>query len=526
MPGPTHGLLVAVALAIPVSFCIGAVLSARRSFPVAAAYGAFCAAVVLAGVVAIAPDASGRAPSTWTFLSFDAVTCTMAMLVTFIGVIVSRYARKYLEGDPGRSRFASSLFMTLTAISLLVLSDNLLLTAAAWTATSLALHRLLVFYPERPQAVLAARKKFLLSRLADLLIVAAIVMLASTVGTLHIGALDAWATARETLPWEVDLAVVLLVLAVVLKSAQIPFHGWLIQVMEAPTPVSALLHAGVVNIGGFVLVRLAPLVGRVPMAQTLLVAMGTFTAVVAALVATTRVSVKVSLAWSTCAQMGFMLVECGLGAWQLALLHIVAHSLYKASSFLRSGSVVAVWRTRNLAPVRRDPASLARVAVMTAISAAVTAAGLAIARRLGVTLTPAAVVVTTIGLTASLLPMFVRASDFGLRRLFSTALAGVALTAFFAGVHGATEFVWASCRSTPSPVAAWIIAGAGFATLLLTQTMLTCRPHGLLARELHPLLFGGLYLDEIFTRVSLRIWPWRATSRRPVVALGATLEAR
>lgn len=527
MIASTNGLLVALALAIPLAFAFGSLLSTRRGFPVAPGYAAFGASLLLTGVACASPAARLRAHATWGLLAIDAVTCAMVLLVTFIGVVVLRYARTYLDGDPGRSGFARSLLAALTAISVLVLSDSLLLTAAAWTATSLAIHRLLIFYPERPQAVIAARKKFLLSRLADLLIVGTLALIASSAGTLQIHEVNTWLRTEEATRWEIDLGAILLVLAVALKSAQVPFHGWLIQVMEAPTPVSALLHAGVVNIGGFVLIRVAPLVERVPAAQTLLVAIGTFTAVVAALVATTRVSVKVALAWSTCAQMGFMLVECGLGAWQLALLHIVAHSLYKASSFLRSGSVVELWRARNLAPAKREPTSFVRLVLVAVLGAAVTTGGLSAARAMGLAVGPWAALLTTVGLTAALLPTLARASEFGARHLLSTSLASVGLTAFFAGVHALSELVWTVEGSSTAPTAAWVVAASGFAALFVTQIMLLHRPNGLLARELHPLLFGGLYLDEIFTRLALRVWPRsRSTTRRSFATYAPTLEAR
>src|SRR5690606_5596011 len=119
------------------------------------------------------------------------------------------------------------------------------------------------------------------------------------------------------------------------------FHGWLIQVMEAPTPVSALLHAGIINLGAFVAIRLAQLFVATPAALTLLLLAGLTSAALAGLVMRTRGSVKGALAWSTCAQMGFVLVEIGLGAFDLALLHIVAHGAYKANAFLASGSGVA-----------------------------------------------------------------------------------------------------------------------------------------------------------------------------------------
>ena len=128
--------------------------------------------------------------------------------------------------------------------------------------------------------------------------------------------------------------------AALLKSAQFPMHGWLTEVMETPTPVSALLHAGVINAGGFLLIRFADLMLLAPGVLAVLVMIGGFTALFGGLVMLTQPAVKTSLAWSTVAQMGFMILECGLGLFPLALLHIVAHSLYKAHSFLASGGAV------------------------------------------------------------------------------------------------------------------------------------------------------------------------------------------
>jgi NAD(P)H-quinone oxidoreductase subunit 5 len=145
-----------------------------------------------------------------------------------------------------------------------------------------------------------------------------------------------------------EASAVLLALAVVLRSALLPVHGWLIQVMEAPTPVSALLHAGVVNLGGFVLIRFAPLLSEAMPARTLLVVAGLATAVLAGMVMLTRISIKVRLAWSTAAQMGFMIAECGLGLYTLAALHLIGHSLYKAHAFLSASSVVRDMRLRAL----------------------------------------------------------------------------------------------------------------------------------------------------------------------------------
>ncbi len=132
----------------------------------------------------------------------------------------------------------------------------------------------------------------------------------------------------------------LFVIGAMTKSAQIPFHSWLPDTMETPTPVSALMHAGIINAGGFLIIRLSPLVSQSHVALDLLAIVGAATAILGAVVMLTQTSIKRTLAYSTIAQMGFMMLQCGLGAFSAALLHIIAHSLYKAHAFLSSGSVL------------------------------------------------------------------------------------------------------------------------------------------------------------------------------------------
>ena len=261
-------------------------------------------------------------------LRSDTLGGTMLVLVSFIGWVIGSYSQSYLGGARGQPRYIRGLMLTLAAVSLLVLTNSLAVLALAWIATSLALHGLLTFFGERPQALVAAHKKFIASRVADLCLLGGVALIGLQFGTLEIDRAIAAARALPAIPGSLQASALLLAASALLKCAQLPVHGWLIQVMEAPTPVSALLHAGVVNLGGFLLIRVGPLVADVPAAQALLVVVGSVTAVVAALVMMTRVSIKVSLAWSTCAQMGFMLMQCGLGLYELALLHLVAHSLY------------------------------------------------------------------------------------------------------------------------------------------------------------------------------------------------------
>jgi NAD(P)H-quinone oxidoreductase subunit 5 len=224
-------------------------------------------------------------------------------------------------------------------VLLFVGAGNVLQLVAALIATSLCVNRLLLFYPERAAAQRAARKQFITARLADAALIVAAVLLTAAYGTPDIAAILDAARSGVGGPL-VTGAIFCLALAAVITSAQFPLHGWLSEVMEAPTPVSALLHAGVINAGGFLLIRFADVLLLSPSALAGLVMIGGFTALFGGLVMLTQPAVKTSLAWSTVAQMGFMIMQCGLALFPLALLHILAHSLYKAHSFLASGGAV------------------------------------------------------------------------------------------------------------------------------------------------------------------------------------------
>ena len=272
-------------------------------------------------------------------IRLDAVSVVMFLLVSFIGWVVVRYAATYLDGEARQGEFTGWLCMTLASVLLLVLSGNLVQLVLAWVATSLFLHQLLLFYPDRVAAQRAAAKKFVTARLGDAALIVAAVLLALAYGTTDIA--EILRSARAGNGGELAItAAGFLAAAALLKSAQFPMHGWLTEVMETPTPVSALLHAGVINAGGFLLIRLADVMLLAPGVLAVLVVVGGFTALFAGLVMLTQPAVKTSLAWSTVAQMGFMILECGLALFPLALLHIVAHSLYKAHSFLASGGAV------------------------------------------------------------------------------------------------------------------------------------------------------------------------------------------
>jgi NADH:ubiquinone oxidoreductase subunit 5 (subunit L)/multisubunit Na+/H+ antiporter MnhA subunit len=317
-----------------------------------AALGALALTVAGAARLAAAgPAALGWGSGAFTVgLQLDTVSAVIAVLVSFVGWIVVRFSRSHLDGEAREGAFHGLLLATIAAVLVLVQAASLGVLVASFVAVGLGLHRLLLFYPERPAARRAAAKFALVWGAGDVALILAAGLLWAAFGTAEIGAIRH--AAASGLPLTAQLGVALLVLAALLKTAAFPLHGWLTEVMEAPTPVSALLHAGIINAGGVLLIRFAELVQASPGAMAALVLLGGFSALFGALVMLTQSAVKTALAWSTVAQMGFMLLQCGLGLWTLALLHIVAHSLYKAHAFLASGSAVqAVQAVRRPGPV-------------------------------------------------------------------------------------------------------------------------------------------------------------------------------
>ncbi|MDP1561754.1 MAG: proton-conducting transporter membrane subunit [Pirellulaceae bacterium] len=290
-----------------------------------------------------------RLPNGWRWgIYLDGLSVVMLLLISFIAWVNAMYARRYLDGDPGQGRFYKWFTLTVAAVVWMVVARDLLTLWLAWITTSLGLHQLLVFYPDRPWAVWTARKKFLISRLGDGFLAVGIGCIGFQFGTLEFTTLfaalatpNAWSGDTNL----VSIAAGMLALGALTKSAQFPFHSWLPDTLETPTPVSALMHAGIINAGGFLMIRMSPLMAESSLAMNGLWLTGACTAAMAVMVMLTQTSIKRALAWSTIAQMGFMMLQCGLGAWSAALLHLVAHSLYKSHAFLSSGSAVDGLRT-------------------------------------------------------------------------------------------------------------------------------------------------------------------------------------
>ncbi|MGA0058030.1 MAG: proton-conducting transporter membrane subunit [Planctomycetota bacterium] len=320
-------------LIAPILLLLGGVLGGRAKTPVAWSIGRSATALALLAAVA-APLATVR-EAPW-----DLALQAIQILITFLGWVLARFASRYLAGEANQPFFVRWLLTALGAAALVPAGSHLLLIALAWLGTGLALRKLLEFHPDRPVAREAAERKFLVTRVADVSFLLAVGLLFARFGTLDRAAIhEAIRTAPE-LGLAPQFAALLVAAAAILRTAQVPFQGWLIRVVDAPTPVSALLHAGVVNLGGVVLLALHPLLTASPAARTLLVLSGAATALFASWTGASRVSFKTGLAWSTSSQMGFMLLQCGLGLYEMAWLHLIAHSVYKARAFLSAGSVV------------------------------------------------------------------------------------------------------------------------------------------------------------------------------------------
>jgi NAD(P)H-quinone oxidoreductase subunit 5 len=490
--------------------CTSTAAAAWRWARWASAAGLAFAALSM-GVVLFGSSGSGLG------LRADVVGALMSLLVAFVGWVIVRYSQPYLSGEQAQRHYVRWLMATLAAVGVVVTTNHVAVLVLAWIGTSMALHRLLTFFCDRPAAVVAAHKKFIVGRAADLCMLGAGVLFAVSFQTLHIDQIIARAAAEEHLTTAAQAGVLLVVMAALLKCAQLPFHGWLIQVMEAPTPVSALLHAGIVNLGGFVLIRFAPLVSEVPAAQALLVAAGTATAVIAALVMTTRISVKVMLAWSTCAQMGFMLMQCGLGAWDMALLHLLAHSLYKAHAFLSAGGAVRQATLAQMTPRASAPGFAGLVlGILVGISMTL-AAKLAWGWLMpDINVSPALWVLGGIVALALVPLVHVQSPRLGGWWLASLVLGAFGVSFAYVGLHLLFS-TWVLPTTAQPAAALWIAVALAFVLLFAVQSLIRVAPRSALVRGLYPWFYGGLFLDEKFNNIAFGVWPPPAPKPRPAM---------
>lgn len=437
-------------------------------------------------------------------LRFDALTATGCVFVSLVGWVVVRFARTYVDGEEREGLFHGLTLAALTATLLFVLSASATGLFAALVAKGAILRRLLLFYPQRREAQRAAAKFAIVWRAADAALAGAVVLLLLAVGTDDLAVIGAEARAGPSLA--LHLAAGLLVLSALLRSAAFPFHGWLTQVMEAPTPVSALLHAGVVNAGGLMLLRFAEVVQASPASTGTLVLAGGFTALFGGLVMLTQPAVKTALAWSTVSQMGFMLLQCGFGLWPLALLHIVAHSFYKAHAFLSAGDAIRAFTAmRRLGPVAVPSGRAVGRSLLVAV-------GIYVGIAAGSVLlfgpkSPQELILGIIlifGVSYLLAQGMADAAPSALARRMLVASAGVSV-AYFAFHLVARQF-WGGLLPpppAPSPLdwALMCLVLVSFALAAVAHALAPVWTHHPAAAGLRVHLVNGLYVDALFERL-------------------------
>jgi len=300
-------------------------------------------------------------------LFIDRLAAVMMVLVTSVSMVIHVFASRYLQEEQGFTRFYTLLSLITFTLIALVASPNLLTLFVFWQLLSWMLYLLLAYNITHSPSAKAAFKTLIILRVGDVFFLGGVILAYQVFGTLDFPLLFERAAAESiSLPLlpggllsidAVTAITLLIFVGAMSKSVQFPFHAWLPDTMYAPSPVSALMHAGIVNSGGFLLNRLAPLYGLSTPSLHVAFALGAFTTFLGAIIMLTVNDVKKMLGYSTIAQMGYMIMECGLGAFALAIFHFIAHGLFKATLFLSSSSAIGAARKEPKFPVQVDDAT-------------------------------------------------------------------------------------------------------------------------------------------------------------------------
>ncbi|MDE2746024.1 MAG: NADH-quinone oxidoreductase subunit L [Chloroflexota bacterium] len=281
----------------------------------------------------------------------DGLTSVMLVVVTGVSLLVQVYSTGYMDGDHGYRRYFAFMALFTTSMLGLVLADNLLMLFAFWELVGLTSYLLIGFWFHRSAAAAAAKKAFLVTRLGDLGMLAAMILIFSKTGTLDIAAINALADSGAEAGMFAFNGLLIgqtamtlfglgLIAGAVGKSAQFPLHIWLPDAMEGPTPVSALVHsATMVAAGVYLLARFFPVIHASSTASDLIAWIGAGTALGAAILAMVQVDIKRVLAYSTISQLAYMMFAIGVGGYAAAVFHLMTHAFFKAMLFLGSGSV-------------------------------------------------------------------------------------------------------------------------------------------------------------------------------------------
>ncbi len=356
------GVLVAVP-AVPLVAAL-ALIVLRSASAVAARVAIIASAVAFAAaavtLIAVGVDgpmsvvATGDDGDAIVGLAADRVGAILITLTTLVGLIVQSFASRSLRGDLRARRFHVLALVLTASTTLVAIAATGTGFVVGWIATSVVLVALIGHRAPWPPAVAAQRRTGWSFLIGDSVLVVAMVVTLVLVGDIDLRAVGAGAAAldAEQIAGVNALTVVatLLVLAGIARSALVPIHRWLPSTLAAPTPVSALLHAGVINGAGVLLIRFSPVFASSATAMAVAFAIGMLTALLATAVMLVRTDVKGGLVWSTAGQMGFMVMQLGVGAFAAALFHIVGHAMYKAAMFLGAGGAISAHQRQQQRP--------------------------------------------------------------------------------------------------------------------------------------------------------------------------------
>lgn len=315
----------------------------QEKFVLSGQFLGFSCAAMAAIAILIFGEAPPVMPEHLLALRIDGTTSCLLAVTMFISTIVITFSDRYLAGDATRTSFMRRVSMLSSAASLLIASDNLILASLCWAALSLALSATIRLYPSNAKAANVVLKHHLAS---DVLLFIAVALCISHTGVVRFSDLPG-AIRMLNIPlfessWTMGLLVTALLIASFgIKSALFPFHRWLFATLEAPTPLSGLLHAGVVNVSAIMAWRFMPLMQEYSAVLLIWGIWSGISAILGTLSMAAQPDVKRKLAYSTVGQMGFMSLQCATGAVSAALFHLVAHGLFKCHLFLQSGSAVS-----------------------------------------------------------------------------------------------------------------------------------------------------------------------------------------
>ncbi len=318
-----------------------------------------CAIAALAGLLGEDAEARHHASSLWTYagaagldiklgIYVDQLSVFMLLVVTGVSTLIHLYSFGYMQSDEGYHRFFSYLNFFVFSMLLLVLAGNFVLLIVGWAFVGFASYALISFWYRRTTATRAGMKAFVINVVGDIGLVLAAFLIFRELGSFEYG--EVFAKAPEVFArgeWTVTAICLLLLVGAFAKSAQIPFHTWLPDAMEGPTPVSSLIHAAtMVTAGVYLIARTHVLFYLAPTAADIAAFVGLATLLIAGTIALTMTDLKRAIAYSTMSQIGYMIMGVSIGAYAQGLFHLMTHAFFKALLFMTAGSIISAMANR------------------------------------------------------------------------------------------------------------------------------------------------------------------------------------